>query len=77
MEVGYASSVFWLDGDENHLVQVAKNQLEIWPKIETNFPLTGPKKGLDTRVESNLQKSMLVTVNYDEPVKQVTHWKVL
>jgi len=31
----------------------------------------GPKKGLGTRVESNLQKSMLVTVNYDDPVKQV------
>ena len=38
-----------------------------------NFHNTGPKKSLDTRVESNLQKSMLVPVNYDDPVKQVTH----
>ena len=38
-----------------------------------NFDNTGPKKSLDTRVESNLQKSMLVPVNYDDPVKQVNH----
>ena len=38
-----------------------------------NFHNTGPKKSLDTRVESNLQKSMLVPVNYDDPVKQVNH----
>ena len=40
-------------------------------KIKKNFYWTGPKKALDTRVESNLQKSMLVPVNYDDPVKQV------
>ena len=49
--------------------------LQIWimqrQKIKKNFYWTGPKKALDTRVESNLQKSMLVPVNYDDPVKQV------
>ena len=37
------------------------------------FPCPGPKKGFESRVESTLQKSMLVPVNYDEPVKQVSH----
>ena len=36
-----------------------------------HFHRSGPKKSLDTRVESTLQKSMLVPVNYDDPVKQV------
>jgi len=34
------------------------------------FPCPGLKKGFESRVESTLQKSMLVPVNYDEPVKQ-------
>ena len=37
------------------------------------FPCPGLKKGFESRVESTLQKSMLVPVNYDEPVKQVGH----
>lgn len=37
------------------------------------FPCPGLKKGFESRVESTLQKSMLVPVNYDEPVKQVSH----
>ena len=39
--------------------------------IVNHFHCSGPKKSLDTRVESTLQKSMLVPVNYDDPVKQV------
>merc|ERR1712129_261916 len=31
----------------------------------------GPKKSLDSRIESTLQKSMLMTVSFDDPVKQV------
>ena len=32
----------------------------------------GAKKSLDSKIESNLQKSMLMTVHFDDPVKQVT-----
>ena len=46
-----------------------------WMIRSQNFHITGPKKALDARVESNLQKSMLVPVNYDDPVKQVTRQK--